>query len=82
MYKYVKRELELLQLPALGQDLGDGGDQVDLPLVADLVETRGDGHVGQTVTEIVEVSKYLVQSTNYIHQEEERSIGAEDLLTD
>ena len=60
MYKYVKRELELLQLPALGQDLGDGGDQVDLPLVADLVETRGDGHVGQTVTEIVEVSKYSV----------------------
>ena len=52
MYKYVKRELEVLDLPALVENVGHGGDQVDFPLVVDLLQAGRHRHVRQAVAEI------------------------------
>ena len=49
MYKYIKRKVYLLAEPALGQDVSDVGDEVNLPLVVDLVQGRGDCHVTQAL---------------------------------
>ena len=49
MYKYVKRKVELLDEPRLGEELVDVGDQAHLPLVVDLVQCRGDCHVTQAL---------------------------------
>ena len=52
MYKYVKWELEVLDLPTLVEDVGHGGHQVDLPLVVDLLQAGRHRHVRQAVAEI------------------------------
>ena len=51
MYEYVEREVELLHQPGLGQDVGEVGHQVHLPLAVDLLEHRRHRHVGQAVAE-------------------------------
>ena len=49
MYKYVERKVEILGQPALVQDVGDVGHQVELPLTGDLLQHRRHRHVGETV---------------------------------
>ena len=66
MYKYVEREVELLQQPALAQDVDQVGHQVQLPLAVDLVQHGGHRHVRQTVAgqgKLAEYNFFFIQNT-------------------